>query len=404
MPSSFTSFQDGDPSSPEHFNSKFGPLVDATVNATGIEILSDGSSLGTATKINVVGSSSVSSQAAGQISIAIPQITGTGSKYARFSSAGTGLEDANLQDSGTTVQHIVFATPSVIVLGRYGGSSSATTAISSNQSVASIEFWSSSSTGREFRGGSFRLWSQNIAAGDIGGRYEWNLQLNSSDKSVMELTTTDLSPTGASHQALSLGRDGGLWNRVNANQLRSIAFQPISLAQGTSVFSTIYGASPALPILFMESAGTEVRIGGGGIANASLFRLVGYNTTEAYLSPFTTEPQMRLGGLQGAPHTSRFHSLNVQGISARALHTLASYSATTADYAISVDSSSNLTVTLPTPSVVSGHFFAIKRAGAGTLEVVAGSGASIDNFSVYTLASQWSSVHVVSVGTRYIVL
>lgn len=400
MPSSFTSFQDGDPSSPEHFNAKFGPIVDATVNVTGIEVLSDGSSLGTATKLNIVGSSSVSSQAAGQISIAIPQITGTGTQYARFNSGGTFLESAQLSDRSGMVSVNTFASVMSWNMGRRNGSSSATTAVASNQTLAAIVGYGHTLFGTDVPAGAIAIQSTTVSGLNptVGGRILFSL--DSRLVEVMEILEDSVGPTPGKNRTITSGRDGAIWESVQAvtfgaQTQNSVTLQILTATLGGSFPNggdlwTVYNS--------LHAGAQSLRLGPQGQENSGIMYIISVGNTEAYFSALTREV-MRIGS-----NTTRFHSVNAQGMSLRGFNTISSYSATTTDRTISVDSSSNLTVTLPAPSTVSGHFYTVKRAGAGTLEVNASSGASIDNLSVYTLASQWSSVNVQSVGTRYLVL
>lgn len=400
MPSSFTSFLDGDPSSPEHFNSKFGPIVDATINVAGIEILSDGSSLGTATGLNIVGSSSVSSQAAGIISIAVPQLTGTGTQYARFNSGGTQIESAQLSDRSGILSANTYASVMSLWMGRYNGSSSATTAVASNQTLASIVGYGRTLFGTDVPVGAIAFWSGSVSGlnPSVGGKIQFSV--DSVLKPVLEIVELSVNPPAEVNRTITCGKDGAIWSSVNAVEFRAQTQNSITAQIGTAVLGGSFPNGGNVWTIYnsLHAGLDSLRLGPTGNGDAGIVYLIRPSSTEAYFSALTREV-MRIGSM-----TTRFHSVYAQGVSMRGLHTISSYSATTTDHTISVDSSSNLTVTLPSPSGVSGQLFNVKRAGAGTLEVNASSGASIDQFSVYTLASQWSSVQLQSIGTRYIVL
>lgn len=396
--STVTAWEDGDPLSPTVLNSKLLPLVSGVSSVAGVEILSDGSSLGTATSINFVGSSSVSSQAAGQISIAVPQLTGTGESYARFNSGGTAIESAMLSDRSGILSVNTFASAMSLELGRRNGSSSATTAVGSNQTLASIVGYGHTLFGTDVPAGAVTVMSTTVSGlnPSVGGMLAFSVE--SRLARIMEITTGAIRP--AVDRLIDNGVDGRVWGKVNAVEFcaqtqNSVTAQILTATLGGSFtnggnFWTIYNS--------LHAGAQSLRLGPQGLGDSGIVYLMNPSSTEAYFSALTREV-MRIGSM-----ATRFHSVNAQGLSMRALHTISSYSVTTADHTVSVDSSSNLTVTLPNPSTVSGSMFVVKRAGSGTLEVNASSGASIDNFSVYTLASQWSVVHVQSVGSRYLVL
>lgn len=70
--SSWTSFLDGDPASPDHFNAKFAPLLSGVSGAQGVGVATNGTQLGSAYTLNFVNNSSVSSTVDNTINILIP--------------------------------------------------------------------------------------------------------------------------------------------------------------------------------------------------------------------------------------------------------------------------------------------------------------------------------------------
>jgi hypothetical protein len=179
-------------------------------------------------------------------------------------------------------------------------------------------------------------------------------------------------------------------------------------AQGcTVVTSTVSG------VIDLAAPGVNLVIGGvygntGLGFRAALSHFLGTRSTADATNgllptfAFSSETSLGLYRSEASVIAQSFGAFSVPGFRSSLTIKTGNYTATKQDQTVSVNSSSTVTITLPAPSTVTGQLFDVQRLGTQTVVVNATSGASLNNNSTMTLATQFESVTFQSYGSGYL--
>ena len=312
----------------------------------GVQIQSDGSSLGTAYVINFVGSSSVSSQPNNTINIELAQL----------------------------------------VLGPPPSAETGWTRISNDPVMPVMAFRNDADTA-------------DVPILEIGSADEeddiiingW-LRSNGSG-AILYPDVNGVGSIGGSASVIG-------FSNVNAAQINAGAAQPSTLfyakTQITSVYPFPSGNTNAYGMLAGDFQLLRLRAGNAA-TDIGLF-----NSGQRTLCPL--DGNVVTLGRDTTPWDESHVNVSFwSGQVSQYTTVLANYSANSRDWVISGDSTSVITTTLPDPSTVTGQVFVLKNLGSANFGVVSTSTASIDG-SATTVIPTWGKLMVQSIGSRYATL
>lgn len=171
----------------------------------------------------------------------------------------------------------------------------------------------------------------------------------------------------------------------------------------TVIASTVSG------ITDLTSGGSNLILGGiynnttGGFRLAASRALMGLGANALLPSyAFSSESSLGLYRSEASVVALSYGALQTKGWRTNVSTVIGNTTLTVNDQAISVNSTSTTTQTLPAPSTVTGQVFVVKRFSTGTVVINATSGASLDNNSTMTLTSVMQALTFQSYGSGYI--
>lgn len=231
--------------------------------------------------------------------------------------------------------------------------------------------------------------------------------------------------TGANQYGWLSADNGTPATGVNNNTLLTCRFQPSS--GNTAIKMSEHAQAIAMIACVVESTGgagvecdatacyiqgtrlealdTGIALGSHATACVVLGNYYSGVTTKISYAGSSRTANMILGdGPAGVQNMFWPGPIEAFAFRSRVTTVTASYSATTLDSTVLVNSSSTATVTLPVSSSCTGQRFDVKRMGAQTVMIAATSGSSFDSNASLAIDSQFSGYAVQSYGSGYAVI